>query len=96
MYQKSAALVFAVVQAVGQLSYIRPFVTDFSPLWLVESTAALTAGAMILIYVISAPQASQVVVPCWNPLRRAGGSRSQPAAMRAYTLCARGQPGHRA
>ena len=51
VYQKLAALVFAVVQSVGQLNYIRPFVTDFSPLWLAESTATLTAGAMILIHV---------------------------------------------
>lgn len=30
LYQKVAALVFAVAQAVGQLNYIRPFVTDFN------------------------------------------------------------------
>ena len=51
VYQKLAALVFAIVQSVGQLSYIRPFVTDFSPLWFAESTATLTAGAMILVHV---------------------------------------------
>ena len=42
---------FAVVQSVGQLSYIRPFVTDFSPFWLADSVATLTAGAMILVWV---------------------------------------------
>jgi len=55
VYQKTAALAFAVIQAIGQLSYIRPFVTDFSPLWLAVSTATLTAGSMILIYVIFTP-----------------------------------------
>ncbi|KAL4445416.1 hypothetical protein ABPG77_011241 [Micractinium sp. CCAP 211/92] len=50
-YQKLAALVFAVAQAVGQLTYLRPFVDDFSPGWLAENTVLLTAGAMILVYV---------------------------------------------
>lgn len=36
LYQKVAALFFAVVQAFGQLNYVRPFVTDFSPEWLVS------------------------------------------------------------
>ncbi|KAL4427972.1 hypothetical protein ABPG75_002061 [Micractinium tetrahymenae] len=49
-YQKLAALVFAVAQAVGQLTYLRPFVDDFSPGWLAENTVLLTAGAMILVY----------------------------------------------
>ena len=49
--QKFAALVFAVVQSVGQLSYIRPFVSDWSPFWLADSVATLTAGAMILVWV---------------------------------------------
>ena len=49
--QKFAALVFAVVQSVGQLSYIRPYVTDFSPFWFADSVATLTAGAMILVLV---------------------------------------------
>lgn len=50
-YQKLAALVFAVAQAVGQLTYLRPFVDDFSPGWLAENTVLLTAGSMILVYV---------------------------------------------
>ncbi len=53
-YQKLAALVFAVAQAVGQLTYLRPFVDDFSPGWLAENTVLLTAGAMILVYVSGA------------------------------------------
>jgi hypothetical protein len=36
---------------VGQLSYIRPYVTDFSPEWLFSSSLALVAGALSLIYV---------------------------------------------
>eukprot|EP00891_Asterochloris_glomerata_P001298 jgi/Astpho2/1298/Aster-06174 len=50
-YQKFAALLFAVGQAVGQLSYIRPFVTDFTPGWLLVNTLTLTAGSMVLIHV---------------------------------------------
>lgn len=56
-YQKLAALVFAVAQAVGQLTYLRPFVDDFSPAWLAENTVLLTAGAMILVYVSGAGDA---------------------------------------
>lgn len=49
--QKYVALAFAVVQAVGQLTYIRPYVDDWSFYWLFESTSFLVAGASILIYV---------------------------------------------
>lgn len=38
-------------QAVGQLTYIRPYVTDFSPEWLFGSSLSLVAGALALIYV---------------------------------------------
>jgi preprotein translocase subunit SecY len=50
-YQKCLALVFAVVQAFGQLSYVRPFVPDWSTEWLGSSVLSLTAGAMILIWI---------------------------------------------
>lgn len=50
LYQKLAALVFALVQAVGQLSYIRPYVDDFTAEWLITNSLTLTAGAMILVY----------------------------------------------
>ena len=50
-YQRYGALAFAVVQAVGQCLYVRPYVEDFSLGWLVESSAVLTAGAMILLYI---------------------------------------------
>ncbi|MEW5316278.1 MAG: hypothetical protein WDW38_007659 [Sanguina aurantia] len=50
-YQKLLAFVFAIVQAVGQLSYIKPYVTDFSPIWLASNSCALVAGSMAMIYV---------------------------------------------
>eukprot|EP00803_Ostreobium_quekettii_P009075 evm.model.scf_4157.1 EVM.evm.TU.scf_4157.1 scf_4157:587-7984(-) len=49
--QKIVALAFAVVQAVGQLTYIRPFVSDWSLGWLAVGTLELTAGAAVLIYI---------------------------------------------
>jgi preprotein translocase SecY subunit len=50
-YQRYGALAFALIQAVGQCLYVRPYVDDFSVMWLAESTAVLTAGAMILMYI---------------------------------------------
>lgn len=47
------------LQAVGQLTYIRPYVTDFSPEWLFSSSMALVAGALGLIYVAGAQQQQQ-------------------------------------
>ena len=35
----------------GQCLYVRPFVEDFTPIWLFEQSCALTAGAMILMYI---------------------------------------------
>lgn len=51
LYQRIAALIFAIVQAIGQLTYIRPFVDDFSSVWLFGGVVTLTAGAMILIQI---------------------------------------------
>jgi len=51
LYQKLAALAFAVVQATGQLSYIRPYVDDWSVDWLVAGVITLTTGAMIMVHV---------------------------------------------
>lgn len=51
LYQKLAALGFAVVQSVGQLTYIRPFVADFSTEWLIVNSLTLVAGSMILVWV---------------------------------------------
>eukprot|EP00667_Euglena_gracilis_P004823 EG_transcript_4847 len=50
-YMRWGALLFAVVQAVGQCTYIRPYVDDFSLQWLAQSTGLLTAGAMSLVWV---------------------------------------------
>lgn len=50
-YQRYGALGFAIVQAVGQCLYVRPFVEDFTPMWLFEQSCVLTAGAMILMYI---------------------------------------------
>ena len=50
-YQRYGALGFAIVQAIGQCLYVRPYVEDFSLGWLVESSCVLTAGAMILLYI---------------------------------------------
>ena len=51
LYQKLAALAFAVVQATGQLSYIRPYVDDWSVDWLAAGVLTLTTGAMIMVHV---------------------------------------------
>jgi protein transport protein SEC61 subunit alpha len=49
-YQRYGALGFALVQAVGQCLYLRPFVDDFSVGWLAASSLSLTAGAMVLVW----------------------------------------------
>ena len=51
LYQKLLALGFATVQAVGQLSLLRPYVDDWSPFWLYSSTITLVAGSSMLVYV---------------------------------------------
>lgn len=51
LYQKLAALGFAIVQATGQLTYIRPYVDDWSAEWLAGGVLTLTAGAVILVHV---------------------------------------------
>lgn len=51
LYQKLAALAFAIAQSVGQLTYIRPYVADFGFDWLLVNSISLTAGAMVLVYV---------------------------------------------
>jgi hypothetical protein len=38
------------LQSLGQLTYLRPYVDDFTPTWLVTNSLALTAGAMALVY----------------------------------------------
>ena len=45
------ALGFAVAQSVGQLSYLKPYVEDFSTQWFIGNTLLLTGGAMALVYI---------------------------------------------
>lgn len=51
LYTQLVAIGFAVVQAIGQLTYLRPYVEDWSFLWLIGNTAILTGGAAVLIFV---------------------------------------------
>jgi len=50
-YQRYGALTFAVIQAVGQVLYVRPYVDNFDLAFLVTSSVTLTAGAMILMFI---------------------------------------------
>lgn len=56
----------ASAQSIGQLTYIRPFVDDFSPTWVASSSCALVAGAMALLYIagemFDSPQL--IAMPC--------------------------------
>lgn len=49
-YQKVVTLFLALIQAVGELNYIRPFVSGFSPFWLLENSIVLATGAIILTF----------------------------------------------
>ena len=51
LYQKLLALAAALIQAVGQLTYIRPFVPDWDATWLAVNSLTLVAGAMTLVHV---------------------------------------------
>ena len=82
LYQKLAALGFAVIQAVGQLNYVRPFVADYNLEWLLTSATCMTAGAMILIYVSD--------VSLWGPV---GPILIHPAACIRTDGCP-AQPAH--
>ena len=55
LYQKLLALAAAVIQAVGQLTYIRPFVPEWDATWLAVNSLTLVAGAMVLVHVCPAP-----------------------------------------
>lgn len=46
-WTKWASVGFGVIQAVGQVTYIRPYVMDFSVEWAISAVAALTLGAVI-------------------------------------------------
>lgn len=50
LYQKILTLILALIQAVGELNYIRPFVSEFNFNWLFENTVVLATGAIILTF----------------------------------------------
>lgn len=50
LYQKLVTLVLALVQAIGELSFIRPFVSEFNSYWLFENSVALATGAIIISF----------------------------------------------
>lgn len=47
----AVALGFALAQSIGQLTYLRPYVEDFSTQWFAGNVALLTGGAMALVYI---------------------------------------------
>lgn len=79
LYQKVAALGFAVVQSVGQLTYIRPYVNDFSTQWLVINSLTLVAGSMILVWVR--------ILPCCNLLWCPAQLRPETGAKLGQSIC---------
>jgi len=50
-YTRYASVVFAVVQAIGQVLFLRPYVNDFSTEWAASSVILLTLGAVFTTYI---------------------------------------------
>ncbi|XP_011010034.1 PREDICTED: preprotein translocase subunit SCY1, chloroplastic-like isoform X1 [Populus euphratica] len=50
-YTRYASVGFAIVQAIGQVLYLRPFVDDFSTQWVLTSVALLTLGSVFTTYI---------------------------------------------
>lgn len=50
-YTRYASVGFAVVQAIGQAFYLRPYVNDFSTEWVVSSVVLLTLGSIFTTYI---------------------------------------------
>lgn len=50
-WTRYASVGFAIVQAIGQVLYIRPYVNDFNTEWVLSSVTLLTLGAIITIYI---------------------------------------------
>lgn len=50
-YTRYASVGFAVVQAIGQVFYIRPYVNDFSSQWVISSIVLLTLGSVLTTYI---------------------------------------------
>ncbi|KAL1548890.1 protein kinase-like protein scy1 [Salvia divinorum] len=50
-YTRYASVGFAVVQAIGQVLYLRPYVNDFSTEWALSSIIMLTLGSVLTTYI---------------------------------------------
>ncbi|KAJ4815857.1 hypothetical protein LUZ62_028423 [Rhynchospora pubera] len=50
-YTRYASVGFAIVQAIGQVLYLRPFVTDFSTEWVLTSVTLLTLGSVFTTFI---------------------------------------------
>ncbi|KAK3017832.1 hypothetical protein RJ639_003203, partial [Escallonia herrerae] len=50
-YTRYASVGFAIVQAVGQALYLRPYVDDFSTQWVLSSVTLLTLGSVLTTYI---------------------------------------------
>ncbi|CAN8257663.1 unnamed protein product [Cochlearia groenlandica] len=50
-YTRYASVGFAIVQAIGQVFYLRPYVNDFTTEWVVSSVVLLTLGSVLTTYI---------------------------------------------
>uniref|UniRef100_A0A2N9HC02 CpSecY n=1 Tax=Fagus sylvatica TaxID=28930 RepID=A0A2N9HC02_FAGSY len=50
-YTRYASVGFAIVQAIGQVLYLRPYANDFSTQWVVTSVTLLTLGSVFTTYI---------------------------------------------
>lgn len=50
-YTRYASVGFAIVQAIGQALYLRPYVNDFSTEWVVSTVTLLTLGSVLTTYI---------------------------------------------
>lgn len=50
-YTRYASVGFAIVQAIGQVLYLRPYVNDFSTEWVLTSVTLLTLGSVFTTYI---------------------------------------------
>ncbi|XP_011623808.1 preprotein translocase subunit SCY1, chloroplastic [Amborella trichopoda] len=49
-YTRYASVGFAIVQAIGQVLYLRPYVSDFSTEWVLSTVTLLTLGSVFTTY----------------------------------------------
>ncbi|MED6123377.1 hypothetical protein PIB30_048608 [Stylosanthes scabra] len=50
-YTRYASVGFAIVQAIGQVLFLRPYVNDFSTEWVLSSVILLTLGSLFTTYI---------------------------------------------